>query len=61
MLSCAALDLSRGTALYAMGFGHAHLNPADMYINAHGTSTKANDAMKLAIKMCLENKHIMLR
>jgi 3-oxoacyl-(acyl-carrier-protein) synthase len=50
----AALDPEAGGAKRAMRWAleSAHLNPEDIhYINAHGTSTKANDAMEtLAIK-----------
>jgi len=50
----AALDPEAGGAKRAMRWAleDAHLNPEDIqYINAHGTSTKANDAMEtLAIK-----------
>jgi 3-oxoacyl-[acyl-carrier-protein] synthase II len=50
----AALDPEAGGAKRAMRWAleNAHLNPEDIhYINAHGTSTKANDAMEtLAIK-----------
>jgi 3-oxoacyl-[acyl-carrier-protein] synthase II len=50
----AALDPEGKGAIRSMRWAldDAHLNPADIqYINAHGTSTKANDAMEtLAIK-----------
>lgn len=50
----AALDPDGGGAMRSMRWAleDAHLNPEDIqYINAHGTSTKANDAMEtLAIK-----------
>jgi beta-ketoacyl-acyl-carrier-protein synthase II len=50
----AALDPDGGGAMRAMRWAleDAHMNPDDIqYINAHGTSTKANDAMEtLAIK-----------
>jgi 3-oxoacyl-(acyl-carrier-protein) synthase len=50
----AALDPEAGGAKRSMRWAleDAHLNPDDIdYINAHGTSTKANDAMEtLAIK-----------
>ncbi|MBC6934214.1 MAG: beta-ketoacyl-[acyl-carrier-protein] synthase II [Chloroflexi bacterium] len=50
----AALDPDGGGAMRSMRWAleDAHLNPEDIqYINAHGTSTKANDVMEtLAIK-----------
>ena len=50
----AALDPEGGGATRSMKWAleDAHMNPEDIqYINAHGTSTKANDAMEtLAIK-----------
>lgn len=50
----AALDPEGGGAIRSMRWAleDAHVNPEDIdYINAHGTSTKANDAMEtLAIK-----------
>ncbi len=50
----AALDPDGGGAIRSMRWAleDAHVNPEDIdYINAHGTSTKANDAMEtLAIK-----------
>lgn len=50
----AALDPEAGGAIRSMkwALADAHVNPEDIqYINAHGTSTKANDAMEtLAIK-----------
>lgn len=50
----AALDPEGGGAIRSMRWAleDAHVNPEDIqYINAHGTSTKANDAMEtMAIK-----------